>query len=295
MKTYLLLVWYGERLIMLMDFYLFALSFVIFIGCFAIILKKKNLIHRCLTLFFLINLFFFSLWNGVLGFTILISCLALLGIYEISDLYKGKWWFPVSIASILVVFLVHFSQSVMWFLPIFFVIIFWSFSPLPIKNYWYLSLFCMTFLVGATVLLVETSKFDILFIPLLILLLQLNDVFGYLFGKLWGKTKIFPELSPNKTLEGYLAGIVGVIFGLIILHTIIPMLRGKGLFVDASLFFLIIFTGNIGDLMFSAIKRKLDVKDFSNLLPGHGGVLDRMDNVLFSAPFFYFFTKWILI
>lgn len=108
-----------------------------------------------------------------------------------------------------------------------------------------------------------------------------NDTGAYLSGKMLGRTKLFERISPNKTWEGAIGGavlavITGVIFSTVtesnIVHWIIISL-------------LIVVFGTLGDLTESQIKRSVGVKDSGNILPGHGGILDRFDGVLFSAPF----------
>lgn len=107
-----------------------------------------------------------------------------------------------------------------------------------------------------------------------------NDTGAYVFGSLFGKHKLFERISPNKTWEGFYGGallavIVGIIFGQFdgnVFHWIIVAL-------------IIVVFGTLGDLTESQIKRSCGVKDSGNILPGHGGVLDRFDGVLFSAPF----------
>ena len=123
-----------------------------------------------------------------------------------------------------------------------------------------------------------TNKVILLY---LISIVCLNDIFAYLIGKLIGKRK-FSKISPNKTLEGTIAGnifglIGGTLFYLIFINN------------QINIVFLIIVTlilsisGQIGDLLFSKIKRENNIKDFSNLIPGHGGILDRLDSLLFSS------------
>jgi len=126
---------------------------------------------------------------------------------------------------------------------------------------------------------------------LLFFLLQFNDSFSLIFGKRFGKIKLFKEISPHKSLEGYLGGVLGICMGLI-LSKFYVMFNPFTLTENVILFFIIFIFGNGGDLYFSYIKRKVKVKDFSALLPGHGGVLDRFDSFVLSVPFFYLLIKF---
>ena len=112
------------------------------------------------------------------------------------------------------------------------------------------------------------------------------DTCAYVFGRLFGRHKMTPILSPHKTIEGGIGGVVGAgILGMIfafLTHEDVPA-------------FMIIsvigaFISMIGDLAASAIKRNEEIKDFGTLIPGHGGVLDRFDSVIFTAPVIYFLT-----
>ncbi|WP_457600048.1 phosphatidate cytidylyltransferase [Hydrogenivirga sp.] len=110
-----------------------------------------------------------------------------------------------------------------------------------------------------------------------------NDVFAYYVGKSFGRRLLLPKLSPNKTLEGFLGGLIAgtLVFALL---SGLPLLRAVLIGV------LFISTGVAGDYLKSFVKRQLGIKDFSNVLGGHGGFVDRFDAVVFSAPVFYWLT-----
>lgn len=121
---------------------------------------------------------------------------------------------------------------------------------------------------------------------LLVVPIELNDVFQYLSGKLFGKRKIVPQISPNKTIEGLIGGIICTM----LVFSLFFYLLGEGLaWWQVILLGIVMSTlGFAGDVFFSYIKRKANVKDTGTLLPGHGGLLDRVDSLLFTAPLFYF-------
>ena len=113
-----------------------------------------------------------------------------------------------------------------------------------------------------------------------------TDIFAYLIGKKWGKTK-FNKVSPKKSVEGCLGGTIGsIICGIIYIYV-----SSKFINIEISYLLLAISSGilsiisQIGDFAASTIKRFTDIKDFGNLLPGHGGMLDRIDSVIFLAPY----------
>lgn len=121
-----------------------------------------------------------------------------------------------------------------------------------------------------------------------------TDTFAYIIGKRFGKHK-FSEVSPKKSIEGCIAGIVGAVIIALIYTYAINSIKG----FEYSYIYITIFTiilsiiGQIGDFAASSIKRYVDVKDYSNLIPGHGGMLDRIDSLMFLAPFAYVFLTMI--
>ena len=121
------------------------------------------------------------------------------------------------------------------------------------------------------------------------LLLLLNfssvcDMGAYFVGVTMGKHKLCPNLSPKKTVEGAVGGIVSSI----IVTLIISLCFSKSLVIPMLLTIPFCVLGMLGDLFASAIKRSVGLKDYSNLIPGHGGILDRVDSIIMIAPFLYF-------
>ncbi|HOW24005.1 MAG TPA: phosphatidate cytidylyltransferase [Sedimentibacter sp.] len=118
-----------------------------------------------------------------------------------------------------------------------------------------------------------------------------SDTFAYFTGKFFGKKKLCPEVSPNKTVEGAIGGIFG--------STLLSLIYFNYLSIN-KYFYIIIFSistsifSMAGDLTASKIKREYGIKDFGKLLPGHGGIMDRFDSVLFVAPAVYYFVLHFL-
>jgi len=125
-----------------------------------------------------------------------------------------------------------------------------------------------------------------------LLLIWVADIAAYFSGKKWGKTKLAPDISPGKTVEGVYGALVSAAVSAIILCIALSVIYGKAVtfMVAGDLMLLSIITVQIsvyGDLFFSLVKRQRGVKDSGNLLPGHGGVLDRVDSLIAAAPVFY--------
>lgn len=126
----------------------------------------------------------------------------------------------------------------------------------------------------------------------LMLVATMTDTYAYLTGRLVGRHKMLESISPNKTWEGMIGGtIFGVLISTVFYHTVIDESLAIYVVILISLFLSII--GQFGDLVFSAIKRYFEKKDFSNLIPGHGGVLDRLDSIIFIVLAFIFFIELI--
>lgn len=124
----------------------------------------------------------------------------------------------------------------------------------------------------------------------LVAVVQLSDVLQYVFGKLWGRRKIAPAVSPNKTVEGFAGGVLSATLIGGVLHPITPF----SFFGAAGMALAITLLGFGGGLVMSAIKRDRGVKDFGGSIPGHGGVLDRIDSICFAAPVFFHLTRWFV-
>ena len=122
----------------------------------------------------------------------------------------------------------------------------------------------------------------------LIVVVQLSDVFQYLWGKSFGRHKIAPDVSPNKTWEGFLGGVLTAT----LLGTGLYWLTPFSPWQAAIMSFVCCLLGFAGGLTMSAIKRDRGVKDFGNLIEGHGGILDRIDSLCFSAPVLFHLTRF---
>ena len=111
-----------------------------------------------------------------------------------------------------------------------------------------------------------------------------GDSFAYIFGILWGNKKLMPEISPKKTLIGSVGGLIGSASAALICSSFLP---DMSYFLVAILGFITGAIGQMGDLFESMLKRVADVKDSGSIMPGHGGILDRLDGVLFASPVFF--------
>jgi len=118
-----------------------------------------------------------------------------------------------------------------------------------------------------------------------------TDTFAFFTGVSIGKTKILPKISPKKSLEGCIGGVVGCIFSMMLFGWIFQSSMEVSIIHFAVLGLICGVISQIGDWSASSVKRMVGIKDYGNIMPGHGGVLDRLDSILFVAPAVYFYIN----
>ena len=145
---------------------------------------------------------------------------------------------------------------------------------------------------GTHVALLRSLDFGVYWIFTVLAATWLNDTLAYFAGHQWGRHRLAPKLSPGKTWEGWLGGLAGSAIGVYAVWYLLPnpltALQAAGLVGLAAVF------GPIGDLSESLLKRSMRVKDSGHIIPGHGGMLDRIDALLFTGPLFYYFAVWVV-
>jgi phosphatidate cytidylyltransferase len=129
---------------------------------------------------------------------------------------------------------------------------------------------------------------NILLIAWLVLVVQGSDVLQYVWGKLAGRRKIAPELSPNKTVEGFVGGVASAT----LVGSLLAWLTPFNAWQAALIALVVCLMGFFGGLVMSAMKRDRGVKDWGTLIEGHGGMLDRLDSVIFAAPVYFHIVRY---
>ena len=140
--------------------------------------------------------------------------------------------------------------------------------------------------------LVRTLDGGITWIFILLFGTWAGDTLAYVVGKKLGRRKLAPELSPGKTVEGALGGLMGSLLGALLTNLFIP---AAPVYMVAVLGLLVGAFGILGDLFESSLKRTAGIKDTGVLIPGHGGVLDRFDSMLFAAPVTFYFVYFMIV
>lgn len=157
-------------------------------------------------------------------------------------------------------------------------------------NLYQKNIFNLGYIVFPFIFLIKIPFLMHKFTPLAIIgvfiLIWVNDTFAYLVGKNWGKNKLFEAVSPKKTIEGFIGGLLfTIIFAYILSISFLFFTFEKWIVIAL----IVSIVGTIGDLFESKLKRIAKVKDSGNVMPGHGGLLDRLDSIIFVAPFVYLY------
>ncbi|MDN3610413.1 phosphatidate cytidylyltransferase [Vibrio ostreicida] len=154
-----------------------------------------------------------------------------------------------------------------------------------------LTVFCVSHMAYLLVLPSQNPEAGSMGMLLFLLVFtQFNDVCQYVWGKSFGKHKIVPKVSPNKTWQGFIGGATTItIASYFVAPYLTPLSSEEGLVAGL----IIACSGFIGDLVISSVKRDLQIKDTSQFIPGHGGILDRIDSLMFTAPLFFHYIYYL--
>lgn len=251
---------------------------------------------RVISAVILVLIFVPFLIIGELPFTIFMSVLSIFGLYELLKVRETKKKFPIILkifAYLLTCYFCLYNTSSIEFINKFdyrvmAFIIFLFISPMVfINNNEKYNLNDALFLIGSVLfiglsfnLIIITRNYDITYVIYLLLITTITDTFALFTGSLIGKHKLCPKISPKKTIEGLVGGVImGTFVATVFYNTLIS--STVPLVTVIMLTFVLCLVGQLGDLVFSSIKRYYGVKDFSNLIPGHGGILDRFDSLIF--------------
>ena len=250
-----------------------------------------------------------SYW-GEIPFLIFILSIGLISFHEFSSMVKSKSIYPSYLIGIISVGLIilnayfHFFSFEYFLLAMFLILLFVELfrnKESAINNVsstlfdvLYTGLFAAS-IIGIREFYVDTpmsySNGGFIIVSIFITL-WMTDSAAYFIGSAIGKHKLFPRVSPNKSWEGAIAGFVFAIITLVVLKTVLLDFLS---WMDIIAFGIIIgIFGQIGDLVESLIKRDAGVKDSSNLIPGHGGIFDRFDSLLFSSPILFLYMNYFV-
>ena len=273
---------------------------------------KSNLLTRVLIAFIFGPLIIYVTLVGRIPFLILVELLIVLGLWEFcylakaKDLHLSKWiLLPLGVFLALSIYLwgdrsfIFFLLGVFYLTALLFILRGKTEGTTSGLSWSLFALFYVAGLFSFLILLRELPqtvgmayKIGGLWIVYLLICIWSCDTFAYFIGTPLGKHKLSPAVSPHKTVEGFLGGIVGAVAAAFLFRYVFFTSAGLDhLLVIAVLVGLV---GQAGDLAESLLKRDAKLKDISNIIPGHGGILDRFDSLLFVSPAVYYYLKFVV-
>lgn len=239
-------------------------------------------------------------WGGVGGVVVLVAIFSVMACWELSRCLEGIKTFPGKYLTMLLGLALVYCFYRLPFVGLPAVLVFMPLVVLAIHLFLYSliektieSTTQMIFVLAYAVIPISHAIFlsrldqGIAWVFFVLVVISLGDATAYFAGKYLGKHKIPSAVSPSKTIEGYLGGIAGSFFGMLIMEIVAPGLPGIG--VVAKLTILLAIAGPVGDLCASALKRRIGIKDFGGCFPGHGGIMDRADALIFAFPIAFHF------
>ena len=233
--------------------------------------KFNNIVQRIFTWFIIIILFLLGSINRIY-MLMLFGLISILSFKEFLQFIYIKYDNELKLYNLTVnlIFYIGIYFKNTYILLILFLFICLKFYK---REFIIFAFFITTYLIGSI-----SYIDDLNFIINYLILIELNDVFQRISGNILGKRKITPKISPNKTVEGLIGGII--------LTTLTATLLKNFVNINFQVKFIpyICLIGFIGDVFISALKRKVNLKDSGTLLLGHGGILDRIDSLIFTAP-----------
>ena len=252
---------------------------------------------RVLSAIIMILIFVPLLLIGGIPFAILMTFLTVGAMYELITIREKKKEFPTLmkiISYLLIMFSIIltynqniFSYNMSYQLISFIVLLF--LLPILLKNKKEMDydINDALYLIGSLLfinlsfnLILVVRNYSLNYLIYLLLITVITDTFALITGMYIGKNKLAPSISPHKTIEGFIGGVLmGTFVATTFYYTVIDSGISLAILILTTLFLAIV--GQLGDLVFSSIKRTFNVKDFSNLIPGHGGILDRLDSLIF--------------
>lgn len=257
----------------------------------------NNLVARIGTGLILGSIFMASVVLSAWGLIITFSIILMLSAIEYSMMMKSKlqkpalWVGLVGLGQLIIVLLYIFQNNILFpltILPLFLIMLSHLFSKekevlmslgMSVLGYVYLII-----PIAFVLFLTNFENYNSILVWSLLLMVWANDTFAYAFGSWLGKHKLWPKWSPKKSWEGFVGGLIcTIITSLFIFY----FSESFTLILWIILPIVVSTIGTLGDFFESMIKRNLEIKDSGDWLPGHGGFLDRFDNLLFVAPFYF--------
>src|SRR5699024_1174049 len=248
---------------------------------------KQRIITAIIGIIIVLPIILYGSWP----FMVAIYLLATVGLYELHRMFKMKNWsyFALSTLFLWAFIYLHQSESQLIFsfdiinLLILYMVLLLLFMVFTKNEFTYddasRMLLALMFIGFAFQFMIDIRAIGLHVFLYVLFVIWATDSGAYFIGKRFGKRKLWPAISPNKTIGGALGGITFAILLALLFNLVYPM--SKPILSLIVIAIVISIFGQLGDLVASAMKRKYEIKDFGNLFPGHGGVLDRLDSFIF--------------
>ena len=263
---------------------------------------------RCISAFILVIIALVTLIMGGPVLAITLLAISLVAFYELTkacqihtankcNALEIVGYLAITAFYIMIYFSVHELYLILWFVVFFlsllfvYVFLFPKYEAVQVMVTFF-SVFYAPVMFSFIYKTRET-KYGLYLVWMVFVSSWISDTFAYLTGVLFGKHKLAPVLSPKKSVEGSIGGVVGsaicgALFGWYLSMSVIQ--NGEIVWIFALIGAIGSLVSQLGDLAASAIKRNHDIKDYGNLIPGHGGIMDRFDSVIVTSPMIYFLT-----
>jgi phosphatidate cytidylyltransferase len=263
--------------------------------------RRSGLLKRALSAAVLLPITLFFVWKGGWWFFVFLTIVLSAATWEYVRMLRVYRYRPTVVFALGIVWaiLVDLGMASGVLRPLlallFFASMAWQIvgrrSPTPVED-WLLPLAGALFIgwMGGHFLLLRALSRGAFLLFMVVAVTALSDMGAYFVGLTWGKHRLAPAISPHKTWEGLLGGVAAALLA----GSILGGVGGMGWLHGALLGLLLSSLAPLGDLGVSMIKRQVGVKDTSNLIPGHGGVLDRIDSHLVAAVVGYYYALWVM-
>lgn len=238
---------------------------------------------------------------GGLPFIVMVYLIASIALYEALKMRKLKLFSVSGIISLLLLWIfmipeqyqgifnrLHYEKTELFMLGL---LIFLTYTVITKNRFTFedaaFSILSVLYVGLGFFYFIETREASLTYVFYSLFMIWATDSGAYFIGRSFGKHKLWPEISPNKTTEGFFGGVLSALI-IAVLFSVFADMEVSAILLIAATAFLSVF-GQIGDLVESAMKRHYNVKDSGNILPGHGGMLDRFDSLLFVWPLIHLF------
>lgn len=263
----------------------------------------QNLLTRSISALVYVAIFLFAILFSANSYVILTTIFGMVCLWELSKIIQFKNIFLYITSPIIIYLLMQYPSKYALLILLIITLLgslrliynLYSVNNTYPKQYISKLDVCIRYIIlpftFLTLLPFINNNYNPMIIIYILILIWVNDSFAYLVGRSFGKNKLFERVSPKKTIEGFIGGVVFAIVASFIISNYSNVFTSVNWIIIALIVSII---GTLGDLIESKFKRQANVKDSGTIMPGHGGLLDRLDSLLFVAPFVYLYIHYLV-